>query len=118
MALEYFAMPQQLAIPRRLVDKFLRKMTPLVEETVELFKENADQDGLTPKLKDWISRFQIEGWADAYEDFNNFLAAHLAAMPALGISVESITPPQAFESWEDAQRWLDSVWESLRKVPG
>jgi hypothetical protein len=74
-------MPQQLAIPRRLVDKILRKMTPLVGETVALFKENADQYGLTPKLKDWISRFQIEGWADAYEDFNNFLAAHVAAMP-------------------------------------
>ena len=45
-------MTPQLAIPRRLVDKLLRKMTPLVAETVELFKENADQDGLTPRLKE------------------------------------------------------------------
>jgi len=91
-------------------------MTPLVAETVELFKENADQDGLTPKFKEWVARFQVAGWADAYEDFNNFMAAHLAAMPALGISVESITPPQALESWEDAQRWLDSVWNLCEKV--
>lgn len=109
-------MNQQIAIPRRLVDKILRKMTPLVEETVALFKENADQDGLTPKLKDWISRFQIEGWADAYEDFNNFLLAHLAALPALGISAETFAPPEHFESLEDDQRWLDSVWALCEKV--
>lgn len=116
MAIEYFAMPQPLTIPRSLIDKFLRKMTPLVEETVALFKENADQDGLTPKLKEWIARFQVAGWADAYEDFNNFMAAHIAAMPALGISVESISPPQAIESWENVQRWLDSLWYLCEKV--
>ena len=56
-------MPPQLSIPRRLVDKFLRKMTPLVAETVASFNENADQDGLTPKLKEWISRYEVDGWA-------------------------------------------------------
>lgn len=109
-------MPQPLTIPRSLIDKFLRKMTPLVAETIELFKENADQDGITPKLKEWIVRFEVAGWAGAYEDFNNFMAAHLAAMPALGISVESITPPQAIESWEDAQRCADSIWALFEKL--
>lgn len=108
-------MHQQIGIPRRLVDKFLRKMTPLVAETIERLKENADQDGLTPKLKDWISRFQIEGWADAYEDFNNFLLAHLAALPAVGISPETFTLPKRIESMEDLQRWADSAWAFCEK---
>jgi hypothetical protein len=109
-------MPLQFAIPRRLVDKFLRKMSPLVGETVELFNQNADDDGLTPKLKEWIERFQVAGWAEAYEDFNNFLLAHYAALPALGDSLLAIPQPDQIETQEDAQRWLDSVWEACEKV--
>jgi hypothetical protein len=109
-------MPLQFAIPRRLVDKFLRKMTPLVGETVERFSENADHDGLTPKLKEWIERYQVAGWAEAYEDFNNFMLAHYAALPALGDSLPAIPQPDQIETLEDAQRWLDSVWEACEKV--
>lgn len=109
-------MVSAIAIPRRLVDKVLRKMTPLVLETVELFKENADDDGLTPRLKEWIERHKVERWAEAYEDFNGFLAAHLAALPALGISADTITSPAHMETREDAQRWVDSIWALCEKV--
>lgn len=101
----------QLSIPRRLVDKFLRKMTPLVAETVALFNENADQDGLTPRLKEWISRYELEGWAGAYEDFGNFLLVHLAALPVLGNPLESLPPLSEAKTLSDLQGWLNQLWQ-------
>lgn len=109
-------MPLQFAIPRRFVDKFLRKMTPLVKETVELLTEYADDDGLTPKLKEWNKRYQVAGWAGAYEDFNNFLGAHFAVLPALSDSLQAIPKPDRIETLEDAQCWLDSVWQACERV--
>jgi hypothetical protein len=109
-------MHQQIGIPRRLVDKFLRKMTPLVAETIELLKENADTDGLTPKLKHWIARFQVVSWAEAYEDFNNFLGAHLAALSALDGPSNLLSAIPKIETLEDLQAWLDSVWKECERV--
>lgn len=86
--------PLSFTIPRRLVEKFLRKMVPLVVEVCERFEENAEQDGLTPKLREWNSRYGVEGWAEAYEDFGNFLLVHMAALPILGNPLESMPPIQ------------------------
>lgn len=109
-------MHPQIGIPRRLVDKFLRKMTPLVAETIELLKANADTDGLTPKLKHWIARFQVVSWADAYEDFNNFLGAHLAALSALDGPSNLLSAISKIETMEGFQAWIDSVWKELERI--
>lgn len=106
----------QLSIPRRLVDKFLWKMAPLVTETVTLFNEREDEDGLTPKLKEWIERYGVEGWAGAYEDFSNFLLVHLAALSVFGNPLEVHLAHQSFQSHDDLQGWLDQLWQTLGLV--
>lgn len=103
-------MLNSLSIPRSLIDKFLRKITPLVAEVCSLFQANADQDGLTPHLKEWIGRYEVESWADAYEDFGNFLLVHVAALPFLGNPFEKLSPLQGTDTPEALQFWLDQVW--------
>lgn len=96
-------MAQPIEIPRRLVDKLLRKMTPLVAETIELLKENADEDGLTPKLKHWIALYKVDSWADAYEDFGNFLVAHSAAMTVLESASALIAAGQVIRTQKELE---------------
>lgn len=103
-------MLNSLSIPRKLIDKFLRKITPLVAEVCSLFQANADPDGLTPNLKEWIGRYEVESWADAYEDFGNFLLLHVAALPVLGNPFEKLPQFQPVETPEDLQLWLDQLW--------
>lgn len=115
-ALNIRSMLPSLSIPRQLIDKVLRKMTPLVVETVALFNEKADQDGLTPKLKEWIALYDVEGWAIAYEDPNNFLRVPLAALPVIGNPLENLPPLQEAKTLNDVQYWLDQLWQTLDQV--
>ncbi len=90
-------------------------MVPLVEETVSLFTENADADGLTPKLRQWIKRYEIVSWAEAYEDFKNFLMVQVGALSTLDEPPAVLFSPPKIESVEDMHRWLDSAWETCEQ---
>lgn len=105
----------RIGIPRVLVEKFLRKMVPLVEEVVELFKENADEDGLTPKLKENIARYRVGPWAEAYEDMSIVVAAPLMAMFCLDDEPEVLFKPPRLETVEDFHRWMDSIWDECER---
>ncbi|WP_162888634.1 hypothetical protein [Dechloromonas sp. HYN0024] len=91
-------------------------MTPLITETVALFKANADPDGLTPKLKEWNSRYEVGGWASAYEEFGNFLLIHLSALPVYGNPLESLAPLLVVKTLNDLQDWADQTWQILDQV--
>jgi len=104
-------MTLRIGVPRKLVEKFLRKMVPLVEETIVLFTENAEADGLTPKLKQWILRFQIESWAEAYEDLGNFLIAIFAALSTLDEPPAFLLLRPKVETLDDLECLLNAVWD-------
>ncbi len=53
------AMPTSIPVPRRLIDKFLGKMLPLADEVSGLLQQNAEQDGLTPRLKESCRPFSM-----------------------------------------------------------
>lgn len=102
--------PLEISVPRRLIEKFLRQMLPIVAEVMQIFKDKADPDGLTPKLKENIAAYQIETWADAYEDRSAIFAAPLSALFCLDDSPEQLLTPPKFKTIDDIQRWVDSIW--------
>jgi hypothetical protein len=105
----------EIGVPRRLIEKFLRKMLPIVAEVMQLFKDKADADGLTPKLKKYIELYQIGSWADAYEDPASIISAPLSALFCLDNSPEQVLTPPKFESIDDIYRWLDSIWKECER---
>lgn len=105
----------QIDIPRRLIEKFLRKMLPIVAEAADAFKDKADPDGLTPKLKENIALYGIEPWAEAYEDPAMIFAAPLSALFCIDNSPEQFLNPPKFETLDDFYRWLDSVWQECER---
>jgi hypothetical protein len=106
----------RIGIPRRLVEKFLREMVPLVKETVELFEENANSDGLTPRLRAYIARFQVESWAEAYEDVGLFLILQIGALSALDQPPPVLLNLPKIESLAEAQAFADSMWDACEHI--
>lgn len=108
--------PFVIAVPRPLIDKFLRKMLPLVTSTVALFRENAEPDGLPPGIKHWSVVHQVDSWAEAYEDLSGFLGLHLAALSALNSPPSTLFFPPKIDSLEELQSYLGAVWREMEAV--
>lgn len=106
----------RIQIPRHLVELILRKFVPLVSEVVELFNENADADGLTPRFRRWIDLYQISDWASIYYDPHAFvtqargLALEAAILPSVLVDQPKIT------TWDELQPYFDQVWAAVEEI--
>lgn len=108
-------MKNSIAVPRRLVEKFLRKMLPLVKEVSDIFQQNAKDDGLTPRLREWIERYQVRTWADAYEDPTNYFRLHAAALAIQDEPPRELLPPSDLQTVEDVQAWVDKLCDFFER---
>lgn len=104
-----------ISIRRQLVEKFLRKMLPLTKEVSDLFQDNAEDDGLTPKLREWIERYQVKSWAEAYEDPANYFLLHATALSIQDEPPKELLPPPGMKTVEDFQAWLDELFAFFEK---
>lgn len=105
-----------VAVPRPLLDKFLRKMVPLATSTVTLFEENAESNGLPPGIARCSAIHQVDSWAEAYEDLSSFLGLHLAALSTLDKPPSVLFSPPAINTPEDLQSYLDAVWQEVEET--
>lgn len=108
-------MKNSIAVPRRLIQKFLRKMLPLAKEVSDLFQQNAEDDGLTPRLREWIERYQVKTWADAYEDPTNYFRLHAAALAIQDEPPKELLPPSDLQTVEDVQAWVDKLCDFFER---
>ena len=105
----------EVSIPRRLIEKILSTILPVVGEIVGGFMDNVDPDGLTPKLKDDIKRYKVEPWAKAYEERSAVFTASLSALFCIDNPPEQFLVPPKCETLDDVHRWIDSVWKECER---
>lgn len=64
-------------IPRRLIELCLRKLIPLTLEVGELFAQNAEENGLPPRINWWLETYGVSGWAQMYLSADSLWTAHV-----------------------------------------
>lgn len=64
-------------IPRRIIELCLRKLIPLTLEVGELFAQNAEENGLPPRINWWLETYGVSGWAQKYLSPESLWSAHV-----------------------------------------
>ena len=105
-----------IAIPRRLIEKLLRRMIPLAEEVSDLFQQNAEEDGLTPKLRGWIERYQVKSWGAFYEDSDNYFGLHAGALAIQDQPLPQFTISPSLSEREILDSWFDQLWQYIDQL--
>lgn len=113
--LQSSVMTLTIAVPRRLIEKFLRRILPLTKEVSDIFQENAEDDGLTPRLREWIERYQVRTWAEAYEDPTNYFRLHAAVLAIQDEQPKELLPPSDLQTVEDVQAWVDKLCDFFER---
>jgi hypothetical protein len=88
-------------------------MLPLAEEVSDLFQQNAEEDGLTPKLRKWIERYQVKSWGSLYEDSANYFGLHAGAVVIQDQPLPQFTISPGLSEQETLQSWLDQLWQYI-----
>jgi hypothetical protein len=102
-------------IPRQLVESFLRKIVPQALEVVSLFRENAEQDGLPPRIKQWISLYNVKDWANAYLEPKKLLQVHADGFSAIFGTPSTDSIQQVTEGMKIPEALLQEVWGWLQQ---
>ncbi len=75
-------------IPRSLIELCLRQLIPLTLEVGALFRQNAEENGLPPRINWWIEIYGVHGWAHRYLSADSMWTAHLEGVD--GVQLEPL----------------------------
>lgn len=64
-------------IPSRVIELCLRKLIPLTLEVGELFSQNAEENGLPPRINWWLQTYGVSSWAQKYLSADSLWTAHV-----------------------------------------
>ena len=84
-------MAVSIEISTAFIEKVLNVLLPDALWTLNKFGKKADSDGLTPNLKNEVIRHKAEGWAVAYELFDDLLFPSALGLTASTEAIEQKT---------------------------
>lgn len=67
-------------IPRSLIELSLRKLIPLALDVGDLFAQNAEENGLPPRINWWLKTYGVSDWAQMYLSADSLWSAHVEGL--------------------------------------